>query len=45
MLIDSYDTLAQFYPGWSLTELRNLTARERLVFLSKAATRPKVVNY
>jgi hypothetical protein len=42
--MDSYDLLAQHYPGWTLTDIRSLSFRERMVWLSKAAMKPKAVR-
>jgi hypothetical protein len=39
--MDTYELLSQEYPGWSLTELRSLTLRERINWIKKASTRAR----
>lgn len=35
-LLNEYDAVAGYYSGWSLTEIRSLTARERREWISRA---------
>jgi len=39
MLLGMYELLTQMYPGWTLTEIRNLSSRERINWLEKGTNR------
>lgn len=39
VLIQEYEALAVSYPGWGLTEIKSLTARERVMWLKRAVLR------
>jgi hypothetical protein len=43
-LLEAYEALAFFYPGWGLEEIRMLSYRERNLWLEKGITRIKALR-
>jgi len=39
MLIDTYELISYAFTGWTLTEIKSLSHRERNMWLNKAAAR------